>query len=251
MNEVAQRILALIHEKRVTYAELEKMTSISRSAWQRYARGITPSIPMHRLQEIAAALQTTPAYLMGWEDVHQKPRIRFDVATITLHEQTQVRKYRECDERGKDTVDRVLDYEHYRSIGGADEAPKSRLRVANETAAAGFGSYLNDSKFEEIEIDPKYIPTGTSFGVRISGNSMEPEIPNGCIAFVRACPAIDNGQIGIFALNNEGYCKRIDVNQEHSQIRLLSTNPDYAPIKIKYHDDLRTYGQVLGYWVLN
>ena len=107
--------------------------------------------------------------------------------------------------------------------------------------------YLTDTEAEQIQFPEKDIPPRTDFGIRIDGNSMEPEIPNGAIVFVRACPAIENGQVGIFALNGCAYCKRLEVNHERQRVRLLSNNPDYKPIEVKSDDYLHTFGQVIGY----
>ncbi len=66
METLAKRISALIAEKGLSYGELEKRTSIPKSALQRYATGATGKIPINRVQSIAKALGTTAEYLMGW-----------------------------------------------------------------------------------------------------------------------------------------------------------------------------------------
>ena len=68
MNEIAKRIYAAIADKNYSYGELAKITGIPKSALQRYATGETDKIPLNRLEQIAAALDVSAAYLMGWED---------------------------------------------------------------------------------------------------------------------------------------------------------------------------------------
>lgn len=68
MNDVAKRIYDEIYEKQISYAELSKLTGISKSALQRYATGETAKMPLPRLEAIANALEVSAAYLMGWED---------------------------------------------------------------------------------------------------------------------------------------------------------------------------------------
>ena len=68
MDSIAAKISVLIKEKELSYAELSKLTSIPKSALQRYATGETCKIPLDRISAIASALGTTPAYLMGWEE---------------------------------------------------------------------------------------------------------------------------------------------------------------------------------------
>lgn len=68
------------------------------------------------------------------------------------------------------------------------------------------------------------VPIDANFGVRITGNSMEPQIYDGDIVWVKQQQILEEGQIGVFVLNNEGYCKKYHTN------RLESLNPKYADI---------------------
>nr|WP_155961786.1 S24 family peptidase [Dorea sp. AGR2135] len=45
-------------------------------------------------------------------------------------------------------------------------------------------------------------PEKTDFGIRISGDSMEPMYHTGDVAWVHKQDSISNGEIGIFCLNN-------------------------------------------------
>lgn len=72
MSDISNRILDLILKKEISYGELSDITDIPKSALQRYATGQTEKIPIDRLDRIAKALGTTPAYLMGWESVREK-----------------------------------------------------------------------------------------------------------------------------------------------------------------------------------
>lgn len=64
----AERINKAIKDKGLSYAELEKITGVSKSALQRYASGETKKIPIDAIEKIAAATGTDARYLMGWED---------------------------------------------------------------------------------------------------------------------------------------------------------------------------------------
>ena len=71
MNDLSNRILALIDEKGLSYGELSAMTKIPKSALQRYATGGTEKIPLPRIEAIAKALGVSSAYLIGWGDEKQ------------------------------------------------------------------------------------------------------------------------------------------------------------------------------------
>lgn len=67
MNDISQRILALVVEKEMSYGDMAKITGIPKSALQRYATGQTEKIPMDRLALIAKCLGVKTEYLMGWD----------------------------------------------------------------------------------------------------------------------------------------------------------------------------------------
>ena len=68
MKETSDRIKSAILNSKLTYRELEEKTGIPRSAIHRYGSGFTDNIPIDRLEKLAKALGTTPAYLLGWTD---------------------------------------------------------------------------------------------------------------------------------------------------------------------------------------
>lgn len=68
MKEISKRMLAIITDSKLSYAELEKKTGISKSCIQRYATGKTKKIPIDVVKHIADATNSSPAYLMGWEE---------------------------------------------------------------------------------------------------------------------------------------------------------------------------------------
>lgn len=85
------------------------------------------------------------------------------------------------------------------------------------------------------------LPEDTTFGVRISGDSMEPEFHDGQIAWVLQQESVANGEIGIFALNGEAYIKKLQNDKDG--IFLISLNEKYAPIKVGENDRLDIFGK--------
>lgn len=116
-----------------------------------------------------------------------------------------------------------------------------------EPVIGGVEYYHNKTVLEKLIFAGSDVPNGTSFGFRILGDDMEPELPRGCVAFFRACLRVENGQVGVFSLNKKLCCKRIDINKDRQRVRLLSTNPDYEPIIAPDPRNLPTFGQLLGY----
>ncbi|MEA4927544.1 MAG: S24 family peptidase [Candidatus Limiplasma sp.] len=111
-------------------------------------------------------------------------------------------------------------------------------------AAAGIPLSAEDD-YERIEFPTSEVPAGADFGVRIRGDSMQPTIPDGTIVFVRKQPEMQNGQIGIFMIDDGALCKRFYRRGE--QVFLQSDNPKYKDIEVGEHERLFIVGKVLGY----
>ena len=101
--------------------------------------------------------------------------------------------------------------------------------------SAGTGEYVDDDSYEIINtINPE-----ADYALRISGDSMENEYCDGDIVLVRKTDCLENGDIGIFYVNGEQYCKKLDRN------RLISLNPKYKPIMLENVDCFRILGKVV------
>ena len=62
-----QRIKQRREELNLKQIELAEKVHISKQTLYKYENDIITNIPSNKLEEIAAALDTTPDYLMGWE----------------------------------------------------------------------------------------------------------------------------------------------------------------------------------------
>lgn len=122
------------------------------------------------------------------------------------------------------------------------------IEVYDQPAAAGLGNYLDTPPSHMEQYPAELVPDRTDFGVLISGDSMEPEIPDGSTVFVQSCATLAAGEIGIFVLDGKSYCKTLAVDHDRRQVRLVSINPAYADIPIGEIDELRTLGRVLGHY---
>ena len=122
--------------------------------------------------------------------------------------------------------------------------PFRSIDIFENAVSAGTGNFLVDGPKETVHIDESILPEDTTFGVRISGDSMEPEFHDGQIAWVLQQESVANGEIGIFALNGEAYIKKLQNDKDG--IFLISLNEKYAPIKVSENDRLDIFGKVLG-----
>lgn len=69
---IGQRIKQKRNEMKMSADELAKRLGKNRATVYRYENGDIENLPIDILEPIAKALNTTPAYLMGWEQMQQK-----------------------------------------------------------------------------------------------------------------------------------------------------------------------------------
>lgn len=67
-KSIRNKILDLMKKQDISYGELSKRTKLSKSTLQRYITKDDSKVPIDRLKMIANGLNTTPAYLLGWEN---------------------------------------------------------------------------------------------------------------------------------------------------------------------------------------
>ena len=228
--------------KGYTQEEVARLIGVAKSTFTGYEKD-NREPDVLKIRKIINALDVSAEYLLGTK----KPIM----PVLDNREQGVVTKYRVCDDGGKEMVDRVLDYEYHRSTKKIPTAapPKlntQRVLIHTDVAAAGYGNYLDSPNQEYREYPFDAVPYNTNCGVCIKGDSMEPEIPDGCIAFVEYMPAINPGDIGIFSLDGSSFCKVLVVDTDKQQIRLESINPKYAPIIVTDDQSLHTFGKVVG-----
>lgn len=76
---IGQRIKDRRKELKMSADELGAKLGKNRATIYRYENGDIENLPLDILEPIAKALQTTPQYLMGWENVQKKNDIQTDI----------------------------------------------------------------------------------------------------------------------------------------------------------------------------
>ena len=73
-NNIVKRIKKRRLELKYSFQDLANKTNMSKSTLQRYETGTIKNLPLDKLEVLASALQTTPSYLMGWDEVKEEPK---------------------------------------------------------------------------------------------------------------------------------------------------------------------------------
>lgn len=98
--------------------------------------------------------------------------------------------------------------------------------VTNRRTAAGSALHVEDADARKEVVPSALIPKGADELVGVVGKSMEPLIMDGEEVYMRYQPSVENGEIAIVRIENEGVtCKRVYAN--NGTITLKSENEDY------------------------
>ena len=69
---MAQRIKALRQEKGLTLEQVADVVGVGKSTVRKWETGMIANMKRDKIADLAKALGTTPAYLMGWEENEEK-----------------------------------------------------------------------------------------------------------------------------------------------------------------------------------
>ena len=121
--------------------------------------------------------------------------------------------------------------------------PRRSLSLYDLPVSAGTGQFLDSDRLCEIEVGDE-VAANADFGVRVSGDSMEPLYLDGQIIWIHKQETLEEGEIGIFFLDGDAYVKKY--HHSTSGIQLISLNSKYPPINVSSESTLKTFGKVVG-----
>ena len=152
-------------------------------------------------------------------------------------------------------------YAHHALLDDEDAIEKLDMKIFDQGAAAGLGSFLDSDHYEITSFPASVVPTGTDFGVHVCGQSMTPNYIDGQIAWVEQCSELAEGEIGIFVYEENAYIKMFHTSMPKSsereeytdsngvvypKITLMSLNPSFQHIYIRPYSEMRIVGRVLN-----
>lgn len=137
---------------------------------------------------------------------------------------------------------RRFSYEEPRPAKKPQPVRLRTLPLYSLAVSAGTGQFLDGEDYEMVEVGQE-VPEGSNFGVRVAGDSMEPEFHDGQTVWVRQQRSLMTGDIGIFLYDGSAYLKQLVALKD--SMALHSLNPAYADIVISPELPLRVLGKVL------
>lgn len=146
----------------------------------------------------------------------------------------------------------------YREVPPVLEIRYRDMPVSDLPVSAGTGAFLDEGNFEMVSFPESSIPDGAEFGVRVSGDSMEPVYHDGQIVWVQQCETLRTGDVGVMIYDGQGYIKAY-AEQEPDDLEtylcsdgvrrmqpvMVSYNKAYAPKPASPELEFRIVGRVL------
>lgn len=113
-----------------------------------------------------------------------------------------------------------------------------------DSISAGFGS-CKSGIIGHMPLPQTNGFRGDVIGIRVDGDSMQPDIKDGDTVLIKIEVMPENGEVGAFILNDEGLLKRYK-KTDRGDVILSSDNKDYDPIIINESDEFHIVGKKVG-----
>ena len=196
--------------------------------------------PAKYIIPICEFLEVSPYYLLTGEEKNI-PLPGDEQELLDYYKRLPEREKQRLIGRASALAEVYEDQEKVRAV--KPELRTVEIRHSYYKVSAGTGYDLYDiDKWDTISIQDTSEAREADFCLTISGNSMEPIYYDGDIVLIKSQPDIDNGEIGIFIIENAGYIKKFGGD------RLISLNAEYNDILFSDHspEDIRCVGRVIG-----
>lgn len=219
--ELGELISLYRKEAGFTIDELVERSGVPKGTLNKIIGGTTKAPTLDNMKAIAKALGKK---LADFDDEPQ-PEPFFSPSECKI-----IKKYRTLDEYSKEVVEYILDIEYRRCTAPAETEPEENIIYLPEplqTASAGFGQLADDETSTKVAVLYNSHTAKADYIMRISGDSMEPNILDGERVLVRKQPAVEQGEIGIFIRGGERYVKIY--RGDH----LESVNPAYPDVPLE------------------
>lgn len=206
---IGQKIKNLREQKGMTLEELGNKVGVGKSTVRKWETGMITNMKRDKITKLAAALDTSPSYLIGWDDTDNLNKIKDQI--INVREGT------------------------------------TQVPVLGKVAA-GVPKYIQENYIGYEDVSNDMIKDDTVFGLEINGDSMSPRILKGDVVIVREQNDAESGDVVIVSINgDEATCKRL--MKYADGISLISFNPAYEPMTFSNKDieekPVRIIGKVI------
>ena len=211
-SEIVDIIIDLCNQRGWSLSEFARKLDLPKSSISRYFNK-SRQLPINKINLFADTLGVSSEYLLGIKisnndllDIYNK---------LDSKRQTKVYDYasRQLEEQNGIQEEKVV------------------YLVRGRQSAAGSMIHVDDSDAEMGVLPSSVVPSGANELVQITGDSMEPLIKKGSEVYLRYQPTVEDGEIAIVRVEDEGVtCKYLFRDGEN--IILKSENYKYNDIVV-------------------
>lgn len=218
-SEIVDIIIDLCNQKGWSLSEFARKLDLPKSSISRYFNK-SRQLPINKINLFSDVLGVSPEYLLGIQTIaSDRSKTQNELLNVynKLESKRQSKVY--------DYASRQLDEQN-----GIQE-DKVVYLVRGRQSAAGSMIHVDDVDAEMGVLPSSIVPNGANELVLITGDSMEPLIKKGSEVYLRYQPTVEDGEIAIVRVEDEGVtCKYLFRDGEN--IILKSENSKYDDIVV-------------------
>lgn len=209
-SEIVDIIIDLCNQRGWSLSEFARKLDLPKSSISRYFNK-SRQLPINKINLFADTLGVSSEYLLGIKisnndllDIYNK---------LDSNRQSKVYNYasRQLDEQNGIQEEKVV------------------YLVRGRQSAAGSMIHVDDVDAEMGVLPSSIVPNGANELVQITGDSMEPLIKKGSEVYLRYQPTVEDGEIAIVRVEDEGVtCKYL--YRDGKNVILKSENPKYEDL---------------------
>ena len=207
--KIGERIKHRREELGIGQTRLAELIGSSKQNLYKYENGIITNIPVDKVEALAAALHTTPAYLMGWSE---SPLI------------------------GENALPR-----------GLMPMPKMKRIPLIGTIACGRPILAVEDANETVTI-PEHIDADFSLRCK-GDSMINARIFDGDIVYIKQRPMVENGEIAAVIIGDDATLKRVYYTPGSDRITLRACNPIYPDMEYEGESlsEIRILGKAVAF----
>lgn len=214
MNIIKQRRMEL----NMTLEDVGNIVGVGKSTVRKWENGIIENLRRDNIVALSKALKISPLEILGMDESKLGSSIEYI--------------YNQLDPPRQKYVYDVAEHQLEEQNNVIEFPDHAKELIRGRRMAGGSALHVDDTDARKEVVSSALIPKGADELVEVVGKSMEPLIKDGEEVYIRYQPTVENGEIAVVRIENEGVtCKRVYV--EENSIRLKAENPDYEDM---YYD---------------
>lgn len=209
-SEIVDIIIDLCNQKGWSLSEFARKLDLPKSSISRYFNK-SRQLPINKINIFADTLGVSSEYLLG----------------IKISNNDLLDIYNKLDSKRQSKVYEFASHQLDEQNGIQEE--KVVYLVRGRQSAAGSMIHVDDVDAEMGVLPSSIVPNGANELVKITGDSMEPLIEKGSEVYLRYQPIVEDGEIAIVRVEDEGVtCKYL--YRDGKDVILKSENPKYEDL---------------------